>query len=313
MLSIAEKEIRHNRIMQVLDAENLEALLLIGDANVNLGFAGDYRYYTNNRTIFYREAVVISRGAEPVLFTTTSGKLPEIAVRSFVRDCRFTDNMIADVVKLLKERAILTGRVGVNFEMLSVAWHSYLKDALPGVQWVETHERIMQIRSRHSQEEADIFRQGAALGDGSYEAALKAIRPGASESEIVAELEHYSRARGAEEHFSLIGSGNFSFSNGTNIIFYYPTRRRIEVGDTVLMEITPRFEGYWTQIVRAVNVGQQNSDLGKLQNVCREAIKRRSGATQARYEGQRNSAGHGFLRYRLRIPVEAPFRTHLRR
>ena len=182
--------------------------------------------------------------------------------------------MIADVVTLLKERAIWSGRIGVNFEMLSAAWHTYLKDALPKIQWVETHDRIMQIRGRHSQEEVNIFREGATLGDGSYETALKAIRPGVSEQEIVAELEHYSRARGAEEHFTLIGSGKFSLSNGTNIIFYYPTRRRIEVGDTVLMEITPRFEGYWTQLVRAVNVGQQNSDLEKLQSVCREAVKR---------------------------------------
>lgn len=274
MLSSAEKETRHGLFRQILETENLEALLLIGDPSVSFDFAGDYRYFTNNRTIVYREAVVLCRGAEPVLLTTTSGKLPEIAVRSFVRDCRFTDDMIADVVKLLKERAITSGKIGVNFEMLSVAWYTYLKDNLPGVQWVETHEQIIQIRSRHSQEETDVLREGAKLGDGSYEAALKAIRPGASESEVVAELEHYSRARGAEEHFTLIGSSKFSFSTGTNNIFYYPTSRRIEIGDTVLMEITPRLQGYWTQLVRAVSVGKHNSDLGKIQTVCRGAIKR---------------------------------------
>jgi Xaa-Pro dipeptidase len=274
MLSSAEKERRHGFIRQILETKNLEALLLIGDPSVNFDFAGDYRYFTNNRTIVYREAIVLCRDAEPVLLTTTSGKLPEIAVRSFVRDCRFTDNMIDDVVKLLKERAITSGKIGVNFEMLSVAWYAYLKQALPGIEWVETHEQIMQIRGRHSQEETDVMREGAKLGDGSYEAALKAIRPGATESEIVADLEHYSRARGAEEHFTLIGSSKFGFNTGTNNIFYYPTSRRIEIGDTVLMEITPRLQGYWTQLVRAVSVGERNNDLGKIQNVCREAIKR---------------------------------------
>ena len=60
MLSLAEKETRHGLFRQILEIENLEALLLIGDPNVSLDFSGDYRYFTNNRTIVYREAVVIS-------------------------------------------------------------------------------------------------------------------------------------------------------------------------------------------------------------------------------------------------------------
>jgi Xaa-Pro aminopeptidase len=242
---------------------------------VNNGYeyCGDFRYYTDNRTITYREAVVVFRDSEAVLFTTTTRKLDEIVARSFVNDCRFSEDIIADVIKLLKERGISSGRIGVNFEMLSVAWHTYLKDGLPKIEWMGTHERIMQIRFKHSQEEADIFRKGAALGDGSFEAGLKAIRPGATEYEIVAEIEHFSRARGAEEHFTLIGSGIFGSGNG-NIIFYYPTHRRIRIGDSLLMEITPRYEGYWTQLVRAVNVGQPNTDLDKIQRVCRGAINK---------------------------------------
>ena len=259
---------------QILDAENLEAILLIGDTNLSPGYSGDYRYYTNNRNIFFREVVTIFRNAEPVLFTTANGKLPEFKIRSFVNDCRWTSNMIGDTVKLLKERGIVSGRIGVSLEMLSVAWYRYLTSELPGLEWVEIHERIMQIRGKHSKEEADVFREGAALGDGSYDAALKAIRPGVSQYEVVAELEHYSRARGAEEHFTLIGSAKFNFDTGTNIIFYYPTKRLIETGDSVLMEITPRYNGYWTQLVRAVNVGKQNSDLQKLQVVSRDAIKK---------------------------------------
>ena len=274
MFSITEKEARHKLVSQVLDAENLKALLLIGDANLGFDFCGDLRYYSNNRTIVYREVVVVLRNSEPILFTTTTRKLEEIAARSFIRDNRFSDDIVADVIALLKERGISSGRVGVNFEMLSMAWHKYFRNGLPEIEWVETHDRMMQIRRKHSQEESDIFRRGAALGDGSFEAALKAIRPGASQFEVVAELEHYSRSRGAEEHFTLIGSAKFSFSTGTNIIFYYPTHRRLEVGDSLLMEITPRYEGYWTQLVRAVNVGKPNNDLERIQRVCRDAIKK---------------------------------------
>jgi len=273
MLSATEKERRHEAVRQILDDENLKALLLIGDANNSYGFYGDLRYYTNNRTITYREVVVVFGDSEAVLFTTTTRKLTEIAARSFVSDCRFSEDIVADVIELFKRRRISSGRIGVNFEMLSVAWYTYLKDGLPKIEWVETHEQMMQVRFKRSQEEADIYRKGATLGDGGFEAALKVIRPGVSEYEIIAEIEYFSRARGAEEHFTQIGSGKFGFGNG-NIVFYYPTHRRIEVGDSLLMEITPRYEGYWTQLVRAVNVGQPNTDLEKMQTVCRDAINK---------------------------------------
>lgn len=272
MFSITEMERRRKAIREILNTENLKALLLIGDAGHGWDFNGDLRYFTNNRVISGREAVVVLPDSEPILFSPTRGKVSELKARSFLKDCRPSANPIADVTEFLKEKGISPGRIGVNFEMLPVTWHRRLKDALPKIDWVETHDSILQIRLQRSREEVDILREAAALADGSFEAGLKAIRPGVSEFEVVAEMEQFSRARGAEEHFTQIGSGKFSLSKGTNIIFYYPTQRRIESGDTLLMEITPRFSGYWTQLVRAVNVGKPNADLEKLQKVSREVL-----------------------------------------
>jgi Xaa-Pro dipeptidase len=272
MFSTTEKERRHGAIRQILAGDDLKAILLIGDAGNGNAPWGDYRYYTNNRTITYREIVVISPNAAPVILTTTSRKMTEIVRRSFVGECLFSDDLLADAVKLLKERGVTSGRIGVSFEMLSVAWDRRLRELLPAVEWVEVHEKIMALRFSHSEEEAAIFRKGAALCDGAYAVALNAIRPGASEYEILAAMEAFSRARGAEEHFNQIGSGRYSFADGANLIFYYPTRRRLEAGDSVLLEITPRLEGYWTQLVRAVNVGKPNPDLESLQKVCRGAV-----------------------------------------
>jgi Xaa-Pro aminopeptidase len=43
------------------------------------------------------------------------------------------------------------------------------------------------------------------------------------------------------------------------------------------MEITPRYEGYWTQLVRTVNVGRSNRDLEKIHRVCLGALKKSLG------------------------------------
>jgi Xaa-Pro aminopeptidase len=270
-----EREARHGAILEIISKERLQALILIGDTNIGSGFLGDLRYYTDNFIIFGRQVVVVFLQFEPVLFAGSEIQRQAAVKRSSVKDCRFSEDLIADVANLLKERGIFKGRIGINSEMLPLAWYHFLKQELPQVDWVETHDRIMQIRFQRSQEEAEIFRKGATLADGGFEAALKMIRPGVSEYEIVAEIERYARAGGAEAHFTLIGSGKFALGDGNRLpLPYSPSPRRLEDGDSIVMEITPRYEGYWTQLVRTVNVGRPNEALNKLHQVCRDAIKK---------------------------------------
>jgi len=270
----AEREARHKAFLEIIKKDHLMALLLIGDTNVGNGFLGDLRYYTDNFIIFGRQVVVVFPQSEPVLFAGSEIQRQAALRRSSVKGCRFSEDLIADVAKLLKERGISTGKVGINFEMLPLAWYNFLRQELPQVSWVETHDRIMQIRFQRSQEEVERFRKGAILADGGFEAALRMIRPGVSEYEIVAEIERYARAGGAEAHFTLIGSGKFAFGENNRLpLPYSPSPRRVEDGDSIVMEITPRYEGYWTQLVRTVNVGKPNNDLIKLHQVCRDSIQ----------------------------------------
>jgi Xaa-Pro aminopeptidase len=271
----AEREARHRAVLEIIKKDHLQALILIGDTNTGNGFLGDLRYYTDNFIIFGRQVVVVSPQSEPVLFAGSEIQRQAAFKRSSVKDCRFSEDLIADVSKLLKERRISTGRIGINFEMLPLAWYNFLRQELPEVDWVETHNHMMQIRFQRSPEEAEIFRKGAILADGGFEAAIKMIRPGVSEYEIVAEIEHYGRAGGAEAHFTLIGSGKFALGDDNRLpLPYSPSPRRVEEGDSIVMEITPRFEGYWTQLVRTVNVGKANQDLEKMHRVCCDAIKK---------------------------------------
>ena len=271
----AEREARHRAILEIIKKDHLMALILIGDTNVGNEFLGDLRYYTDNVIIFGRQVVVVFPQSEPVLFAGSEIQRQAAVRRSSVKDCRFSEDLIADVAKLLKGRGISTGRIGINFEMLPLAWYNFLRQELPQVDWIETHDRIMQIRFRRSQEEAERFRKGAILADGGFEAALKMIRPGVSEYEIVAEIERYARAGGAEAHFTLIGSGKFAFGESNRLpLPYSPSPRRVEDGDSIVMEITPRYEGYWTQLVRTVNVGKPNKDLKQVHQVCRNSIQK---------------------------------------
>jgi Xaa-Pro aminopeptidase len=282
----AEKQDRHRAIQQVLLENKLQAIVFIGDNNIGHGFLGDFRYYTNNRTFFQRQIAVAFPDSEPVLFTYSGFSGRAARERSFIHDVRISsgysvyegvkqiDPLFIDVIELLRERSIDQGKIGINFEMLPFAGYTYFKKELPDLELVDVHENIMRIRLKRTKEEAEIFRRGAALADAGFQAALEVIRPGISEYEIIAEIEYAARKKGAEEFFTLIGSGKFAFGEENALgLPVTPSGRVIEIGDSIILEITPRYEGYWTQLVRIVNVGQPNSDLEKMQSVCRDAIK----------------------------------------
>jgi Xaa-Pro aminopeptidase len=273
--SAAERQRRDKAMQGIMDAKGLKALILIGDTNVGADILGDFRYYVDNRIIANRQVAILFPQTEPVLFMSTAIQRQAAERRSSIKDCRVSDDIPADTIKILKERNVVAGKVGINFHVLSVVWYEYLKKELPGIEWVETHKEILDARFQHAAEEADLLRRCAALGDGSFDAAARMIKPGVSEYEIAAALEGHSRARGAEQHFTLVGSGKFALGDNNALpLPYSPSGRRVEAGDSVVLEITPCLEGYWTQIVRTVNVATPNADLEKLYVVARDAIKK---------------------------------------
>ncbi len=309
----AERTRREKAIQQVMEAKGLKALILIGDTNVGSEYLGDFRYYVDNRVIAGQQVAILFPQAEPVLFMGTAIQQQAASRRSSVRDCRVSDDILADTVKLLKERNVVAGKVGVSFAMLSVPWYNYLKKELPGIDWVETHQEIFDIRIHHSPEEAELFRKCGLIGAGEFDAAVKMIKPGVSEYEIAAAIEGYGRVRGAEQHFTLVGSGKFALGERNGLpLPYAPSHRHVEAGDSVVMEITPRVEGYWTQIVRTVNVSTPNDELEKLYRVCRDAIKKGLEVFKPGKDDQGCRTGYGCVCEELRISLQAPDRPYLR-
>src|SRR4030043_2253378 len=117
----AEREARHRAILEMMKKDHLQALLLIGDTNVGIGAFGDLRYYTDMFVIFNRQIVVLFPESEPVLFAYSEITRQAAIRRASVKDCRSTENLIEDVAKLIKERGVSTGRIGINSVMLPLA------------------------------------------------------------------------------------------------------------------------------------------------------------------------------------------------
>jgi Xaa-Pro dipeptidase len=109
---------------------------------------------------------------------------------------------------------------------------------------------VEELRRVKTPEEIDWIKKAAALADRGYERFVEVCQPGMTEYELVAEVEAFIKAEGAEDNFMLVASG------GTEVTgMKPPTARKFAVGDSVTTELTPQVNGYYAQICRTLVIG----------------------------------------------------------
>lgn len=275
MFSVKEKNRRLKAVSGFMGGAGLGAIYLPGNSTVGWSSFGCNRYFTNRRVVFQMTSVVLIRDMEPVaVVNDLMGKM-NLIENSFVGDAVINEDQIDGVIGILREHGIERGRVGTVLDILPAAWLLRLREAFPNVEFVDVSGGLYPMRTIKSDEEVEVQRICSAIAVAGYEAICDTVKPGMYESEVVAALEKAMQSRGAEESFALVTSGKFSIiDNKLPALHNYAAfDRKIEEGDVVAVEITPRYCGYWTQIVRTVCVGEKNKDADEIRRIVIGAIE----------------------------------------
>jgi Xaa-Pro aminopeptidase len=113
---------------------------------------------------------------------------------------------------------------------------------------------VEEIRRVKTADELTWIRKAAHLADRGYEHFVRVAQPGMTEFELVAEVEGFVKANGAEDNFMLVASG------GTEVTgMKPPTARKLQPGDSVTTELTPQINGYYAQICRTLVIGEPSA------------------------------------------------------
>ncbi len=108
---------------------------------------------------------------------------------------------------------------------------------------------ILRLRLRKSANELALIRQSCAIADTVWERVAEIFRVGRRNYEIVADIDHLVRLQGAEGGFHLVlplpflGRAMISLGNPD----------RIEADARYLVEISPRYRGYYAQVTIPVS------------------------------------------------------------
>ena len=233
--------------------EGLDALLVYSWKRGQVRYLSGYHpNYIANLAL-----LVLPKEGSPALRIRFPFDLERARQASWIEDIAASGSplkMISDAADALRRRGLAVGRIGMVtgdhvVEEMPYNLYTLLQRELPQAVLVEAEGLLRRARLRKSPTEFNLLRLSAHLTQAGTEAARQALKPGASEYEVVAAAEAAMRRLGAETHLVVISSKGISELVGP------PEDKVIEAGDNVILEIAVQKSGYTTQVARVFYAG----------------------------------------------------------
>jgi creatinase len=261
-----EMESRNNKLRQVMDDVNVEAVIATSFHNT--------LYYSNFwMTPFGREhfAVLPKKGYGTVIAPRIEFDRPKNY--SWFDDVRIywdtrspLDGSIKLICESLADRGITSGRIGIEHEYITLGFFESLKIALPNCEFVDVTLPIMEQQIVKSEEEINLIRNGALVATVGAQAFMDAIGEGVAEAEVaraaVIAMENEMRTRFPlyevqEDTFAWCQSG----VDRTYVAHAPNTWNPIQRNQLLSLNVFPMIVGYYHLLERSVYFGDMPDEV----------------------------------------------------
>jgi len=168
------------------------------------------------------------------------------------------------------------GLLAVDAAMRADALLHLQEAARPG-RSVDATDLMSSLRMRKSESEIEALARAAAQADVAMMAGVETCQPGVTEREVAQTIARAFREDGAEEvHATLVASGpNGAFPH------HQAGDRKLQVGDTIVIDIVATLDGYNSDITRMVHLGEPSAEVLEVYETVREANRRGRDAARA--------------------------------
>lgn len=231
---------RLNAVREEMARRNLDALVIYGD---NYSFA-DLCYLTNYFPKVRGGIAVVPRaGAISLLLNIGSRDVPFARTLTWVEDVRASNQVGSDGAKLLKEKGFEKATIGLADSGLGFPLPQLedMKSSLPQARWQNCDSMLQPLRLVKTAHELAAMREAGRVLREICDGAVRFIKPGRKEYEIVADIDRLARDKGAEDIRILAGEKRLnppSFKQGAG------------VGDHWAIYLAVQHERYWAEAGR---------------------------------------------------------------
>ena len=128
-------------------------------------------------------------------------------------------------------------------------------------------EFLRATRRKNAEEIANAER-ATRIAERGWEALLATARPGMQELDLATEICHCMQSLGADDIFLMLSASQHARAVRP------PSRRILEAGDMILCEMSPGFDGQFSQICRTAVVGEVPNIFKEKYDLLRESVRR---------------------------------------
>ena len=182
------------------------------------------------------------------------------------------EDPIAVTVRAIQERNLSRQRIGVEdggFYMPLPVWRR-IREAFPGSSFEDGAPIVEWVRIRKSPDEIAYMRKAAEYTAAGMAAGIKECREGLTENDVAAAVFDAMTRAGSEysPHDPIVTSG---WRSGIPHTTY--GRRRLEAGDTVLIEITGTHHRYVAPLMRTAVVGKPSPKVQEMASLVIQGLE----------------------------------------
>ncbi|MBO9598042.1 MAG: aminopeptidase P family protein [Cohnella sp.] len=237
-----------------LENQRMDAMLITSPKHVYYltGFATD----PHERFL----GLLLARGEEPSLLVPALDYEAAATATGMARIHTHADTDNAhDVLRKLIPSSV--GTLGVEKDDLSVTRYEALAAAIGAESYVDVGKPLREMRAMKSPDEVARMRHAARLVEDALRAGVARAKPGATEIELVAELEYQMKKLGAQgpsfETMVLSGAKS-ALPHGQ------PDATPIREGDLLLFDLGVFADGYASDITRTFAVGDVSDEAKRI-------------------------------------------------
>ena len=250
--------------MEGFEKRRGKAQALMADMDVAaLQVTSKENYYYLTGDVRNVARLFLPREGEPTIIVFDEEVEParEASGISDVRGWRSPSQLMQTFFQVAKEHGVTESKVGFcTHSNPGFLVYKFLKSN-PKMTVIENEEVLMPLRYVKDEEELAAMRRAAEAADKGVAAAIAAVKPGVTEIDVAAEAEYAMRKAGAIRY----GASTF-VDSGPHSIYLHggTTRRRIESGDLVVVDVHPVVDMYASDCGRTVVCGVASPEQSRI-------------------------------------------------
>ena len=260
-----EFKARLERIREAVVDNDLEGLLVCSA----MWRKDAVRYVTGHNFTGAHAFAIVSGSGKTALIVESSWEAERARQTAITQDIVVADNGLAEAITGKLAEFGIKGRLGIaGADFAPSELIRAIGDKMPKLELVMASKVLDKVRAKKTPYELERMRKAAELADLGFSTFLSNIKEGKKEFELIADVDYALKAAGAEDNFMLMASG------GADVRAMHPAKNRaVQRGDVLRTEVTPQWDGYWTQICRTVVFGKPNTEQKRSFDVFNRALE----------------------------------------